>query len=349
MRTQLFRKVTAIAGWGLLAGVLTANAPSYGDEPTPAATSTSSKPACCTASAVRCTASAVPMLSRIPYLNRLFKNQPLSEAGEACVCVDEVYERIGIDFDFSDLQATDHRDGRFEFEFTAPTTSRLGVQVAEFAGPVTASCRPRVFVFSPNTTMQLGLSVLDDAPVCGTCPSECSDSLAECDKTCTSCSTLCESPCEELTNAQLMARLHQITTQNAMFATLTEAQEQIAEARTELLESLMETQITHLEEKHALQLEIAQIKAKLEFQSEREKLQAEIADLRHENTALQLQVVFSEKAIATQQELAAARAEIARLAQRSSELEAQLAKAHPAGSTLDHANVAEQPAMVERR
>jgi len=287
MKVTFVRKASAIVGWGVLLGSLFSTNLSRGnDDATPAATC----PACCEKS--------MAVLARIPYLNRLFKNTTSAD-GEVLAC-DDGFERIGVDF---------------EFEFTAPTTSRPGIRLAEFAQTIRPSTK----------------SSCQEAACCDIefpCQGDVLIGLSACD---------------------VQEQLKKFVGDATLLSALTEVQDSLNDAHSQFVEALAESEIAHQKEQHELKLVIFQLKAKLELQEEREKLKAEIVELRQENTALQMQMVLSQQLQEKQGELTAAKAEIQRLTALSNELQERLAKTSPKPNRTRDNKYPEQPTIYTTR
>lgn len=213
------------------------------------------------------TETGVPLLSKIPYLSRLFKNTSHKEG-----------ERIGVDFDFEIGQ-----------NGIIVTKDGLAAEMCE------STARPQLFVIRRTAHGPAVAACGKDEPCCG---KECEQSSACCEKG-------CEFICEEKEHAGLSwERIVELTAHNAALEATVEAQEGLLEARAEMMERFAEVmvekakleakveslaqQAEFTKEMLALASENARLKAQIEMGEAKLALVHEMAKLAIENEQLKL-------------------------------------------------------------
>lgn len=195
-------------------------------------------------------ATGVPLLSKIPYVSRLFKN---TEAKADCAA--EV-ERIGIDFDLDGVSG----------------------QVIEFHGPL-GVC-PETSAVCPLSAVQAAVAKCAS----GTCPADAGVAAAKCCaevKCCSEGKCQCSAECCQLAKdekAELWEHVAELTAENAALEATLEGHEALLEAKGEMFESLA-----------ALMVEKAKLEAKLEMVEHRDSMLKEMVELQAENAKLKAQ------------------------------------------------------------
>jgi outer membrane murein-binding lipoprotein Lpp len=255
------------------------------------------------------TGSGVPVLSKIPYLGRLFINDP-KPATECCEkeCeIAEKFERIGIDF--TKITPGLHIvEEDFETGFT--------IEESEFsicpACPANAQC---------STNTQCSTNAQCSTNCCVACTATACPGLAACCKQTECVAQACateskcvgDEPCQK-TACIVSSRLGDLVAENMALNTALEAKDQILHLQTEMMERFA-----------TLMAEKVEVEAKLEFtqqlHAEREKSRQKIEELAQENNRLKNMVEMA----AVRRDVEASKSELAqanqRLKERVTELE----------------------------
>lgn len=181
------------------------------------------------------------------------------------------------------------------------------------------------FDFSPEATF--GIQVVEFCPAPGAC-GRATANTAKARTLCLACDDgACDidEECVAEGDEGLQQRLLNLTVQAAVLGNLSELQSELVATRLELSEELAKAKVEHFEELLKLAVENAQLKAKLEFQSEREALQSQIAELTIHSVSLQSQVAIKVQVMEAQLVAQSLRHEVDLLAKEKEHLEARVA------------------------
>lgn len=205
------------------------------------------------------------ILARIPYMSRLFVNVPLEDN-----CGDDAVERIGVDFDFALEGPQTSRGIRVVADVATPTCPAASPARATNACPITPDVCPNECLLVEQL-LQKELESLD-------CDTDGIGVLAE-----------------NREEGSIRERLAAVSAQATILTHLSEMQTELVEARMEMAEKLVETRMEFVEQLTQLTIENERLKAKLEFQKEREEFQAKIAELTAQNQTARLQAAAEVK------------------------------------------------------
>ena len=288
------------------------------------------------------------MLSKLPYINRLFKNVGVNEAGADV-------ERLGVDFDFEwiatpngvcDFKPTCHEAARSEpiqCE-TAHCESACGGSACTTAARTkatcgTASCNTSACSTATGHDSACGKQACGAAACCESATSECyyiqpltKSSGCQCcsDCACSCCtsankrdkhvvrSCTCTKPAVAEKRKQHKDRLKAALAAKQHLETLLETHVRFEEAKQELLENLM-----------ASLVEKAQLEAQLAVAHERQALLQTVADVTAENAKLKAQLDLASEREQLLVDLAKATRENQELKARMANLAARLHKHAP--------------------
>jgi len=212
-----------------------------------------------------------PWLAKVPILKEFFEELSKQQAQTQAVqsCPENKFERIGVDFGFPTV------DGPVVM-FSHP-----------FGGP---GCLPNVCQLPA-----VGCVACDEAkcllaacgagPCCeqGKCQATATKSADCCCDDCECGTCRCSSPSLAHHHGKLFERLLEVSVERAALEALVEAQATQGEEKEEMFSSVAE-----------LMVENAQLKAKLEFQSERDEFHKQLAELAAQNAALKAEVALTE-------------------------------------------------------
>ncbi|MFN0019173.1 MAG: hypothetical protein ACKVP0_12995 [Pirellulaceae bacterium] len=191
---------------------------------------------------------AVPVLSQIPYLGRLFKNTTHQEV-----------EQIGVDFDFDIDICSD-----------CPQACKAGVA----AGVCQSTVRPQLFVIRKTASGQTIATCSNDEPCCG---KECAVAAPCCENT---CEIICEEDeCEGLS----WERIVELTAKSAALEAVLDAREAFDAEKSGLIETLAMSMVEKAKlegkvEALAQQAELTKELLTLVAENSRLKAQAEAAE-----------------------------------------------------------------------
>jgi hypothetical protein len=239
----------------------------------------------------------VPLLSRIPYVNRLFKTTHAPTE-----CCNEV-ERIGIDFDFEAVPGQ-------VIEFHAP----IGVcpDVCPVC-PLPGANKTAVNCASegcPAVAFVTAAKCCADSKCCadGKC---CAEGTCKCcaEGKCKCCSAECCQVAKD-EKTELWEHVAELTAENAAMEATLEGHEALLEAKGEMFESLAE-----------LMVEKAKLEAKLEMVDHRDSMLKEMVELHAENAKLKAQAELAQQKEELLKSQLATVLENERLKQRVAELE----------------------------
>ena len=275
---------SAVCGGLFLAGITLLSTAARGDEP-----------ACPKCSAAQ---KEIPVLSRIPYINRLFK----TSAAKCEDCQSEQFERVGVDFDF-DVQVCENCPPPASASKTSrPIVARWFVVEGENQPRLCLETRsvskadfqrfqtePKVLACEPPTCA---------APTCkaGNCVA---GTIAAC-----CAAPCCDEACERSANVLSQESVIEIYAENAALKATLEAQSAFHKEKMEMIEMLagltaekakLESHLEALVQQNqatketlALMSENARLKAQVEAAETKLNIVHEMAKLAMENEQLKL-------------------------------------------------------------
>lgn len=218
-----------------------------------------------------------PILSRIPYLSRLFANpvEPAADGMTYCLVLgeggDDSVERIGVDFDFCFEGEQSSCVSRF---VSCPNAACHGASPsaapARTCPELAASCPADLLLVEQLLQKELG--EVD-------CGSDGIETYAN--------------GAKDANDASFREKLAAVAAQATILTHLSEMQTELVEARMEMAEKLVETRLECIEQLTQLTIENERLKAKLEFQKEREEFQAKIAELTAQNQTAKMQAAYA--------------------------------------------------------
>ncbi|HUE72517.1 MAG TPA: hypothetical protein VMP01_16655 [Pirellulaceae bacterium] len=238
-----------VAALAILAAALMTAKPAGGEEPCPRRELR-----------IEVKASGVPMLDKIPYVGRLFKN---SAVKPAC---DETVERIGVDFDF------------------------LPGQVIRFHGPLDVC--PEVCPVCPVAASKDAVKCAGES--CEACPAKVVATAAKCcEKSACGCAGGKCCAAKDIVSkgelSELWEHIAELTAENAAMEATLESQEAILEATLEGHGAVLEAKGEMFESVAELMVEKAKLEAKLEMVEHRDAMLKEMVELHAENARLKAQ------------------------------------------------------------
>jgi hypothetical protein len=247
-----------------------------------------------------CPEQGVPVLGKIPYISRLFKNvgvahEPGCAAGQCqkTPCADE-FERIGVDFG----DGSDWPEGHvWRFGWIGLADGLEG-EPGKCAGVECQAC-----------------PALAIGKVAACCPAGCCESKCCAEQCAAKQATACkcaehQTACKCADRDELLEQIMELTAEKAAAQGALEAHEAVHEILGEMAE---------------LAAKNAALEAKLEAQAEGGKLVERMAELAAENARLKSQVELAEVKVALMKQTIGVEVEKQMLAHRVAELEARLA------------------------
>lgn len=223
------------------------------------------QPACPKCSAVE---RGVPVLDKIPFVARLFKNAGTSQ-DRKCAPPQEL-ERIGIDFDVEVCQ-----DCPAECVFDS------------VSGACPQNALPQILVMRHMVHGKLASPCCED--------DRCEDDRCEegCGEDCEEASACCRAANESAKHGLSWERIVELTAQNAALEASLEAQSAFHEEKSELTDSFVE-----------ILMENARLQAQVETQAKQAGLTKEVLELVSENAKLKAQAELAEERLALVQQMA---------------------------------------------
>jgi hypothetical protein len=237
----------------------------------------------------------VPLLSKVPYLSRLFKNVGVAVPVCPQECADAV-EHIGVDFEFT----VDGQTGVLQIcpvdgPATACQVGNCQVGTCQANGCKVAACQAQ--------GCQLAVSKVATKGACK-CAADCCPDGQCC------CAAKATSQQAGTREAQLWEKIVELSAGQAAAEAAFEVQSDSLERSSELLEALAEV--------HA---EKAKLEARLEALAETNKIAEQLLELAAENTRLKAQVELAEAKAEVMQATVEMTVENERLKMRVAELE----------------------------